>query len=89
MPTQRPNAIETDKGKKLRFAPLNGDTANLVKEDFPEPWPDSLGFYTASKLYFKSKAVAKALRSIGGPQLWQRMQFILRLHFWQTGSMIL
>ena len=59
--------LKLDKSKKLRFAPLNGDTANLVKKDFPEPWPDSLGYYTAGKLYFKSQAVAKALSSIGGP----------------------
>lgn len=55
--------MKIDEKRELRYTPLQGEFAKGLAI---EPDIDSIVFYEDGKLYYKSKAILKILRSLGG-----------------------
>lgn len=70
--------IEHDPEGRLRFAPLQGETAATVRAAFPERFPEDLDTLVylrpdadgRADLRLRSAAVFELLQEIGGPTAW-------------------
>lgn len=69
--------IDRDPNERLHFAPLQGETAELVRAAFPGEFPediDTLVFFDRAgespHLLLRSRAIFEVLRVIGGRTAW-------------------
>ncbi len=62
--------LRHDRRGIVRFAPLQSAHAKRLLKDAPHPLPDSLVLYDGGQLLFRSEAVLRLLRHMGGPWPW-------------------
>ncbi|MBP9682614.1 MAG: DUF393 domain-containing protein, partial [Bacteriovorax sp.] len=69
--------LKRDKFKKLKFAPLFGETYQVkVKMDLLNS-PDSVVFYNDEKLFFKSSAIIHVMIALGGVNVFAGLLFLV------------
>jgi len=62
--------LRHDRRGRVRFAPLQAESAQPFLQNAPHPLPDSLILYDEGQLWFRSEAVLRLLCHLGGPWPW-------------------
>lgn len=69
--------ITRDRQRKLRFAPLQGDTATLILSSEDRLKLDSVVYFTQGQVFYRSTAVLKILSELGGLYRLSAVAFVI------------
>ena len=78
--------VRVDHARTLRYAPLQGETAQALRERFPEIPADlaSMAFVDDGRVYLRSRAVLRVLGTLGWP--WRAFAVFSWLPLWLTDA---